>query len=151
LLVGANIYKHTMLGKRPEWMDIEEKAWNLPQFDAVLSLNYAVNERFTVETDIYVIGKREGLMVQLDNSQSSNITWDQIGLLFSSSSLPYTGVEKNYVMDTAFDLNLSGKYEISRKLSVFAQLNNFGFRKYEKWLGYPVQSFNVLGGISYSF
>ncbi len=134
ILISADIYKYTMTE--------QEKAWNLPLFDAILSLNYAVNDRFTVETDIYVIGKREGLMVQLDTSQSPNITWDQIGLLYPG---------ENYVMDTAFDLNLSGNYEISRKLSVFAQLNNFGFQKYEKWPGYPVQSLNVLGGISYSF
>ncbi len=92
ILISADIYKYTMTE--------QEKAWNLPLFDAILSLNYAVNDRFTVETDIYVIGKREGLMVQLDTSQSPNITWDQIGLLYPG---------ENYVMDTAFDLNLSRK------------------------------------------
>jgi len=54
-------------------------------------------------------------------------------------------------MDTAFDLNVRGNYDLTGKLSLFAQLNNFGFRKYERWLGYPVQSLNFLAGISYSF
>jgi hypothetical protein len=49
------------------------------------------------------------------------------------------------------DMNARGIYDITGKLSAFAQLHNFGFQKYERWLGYPVQSFNFLGGISFSF
>jgi hypothetical protein len=83
-------------------------------------------------------------LVQLETGQNPNIAYGLIGSLIP-------GQASNVVMDNAIDLNLSGKYEFTRKLSAFVQLNNFGFRKYEKWMGYPVQSFNLLGGISYSF
>jgi hypothetical protein len=48
-------------------------------------------------------------------------------------------------------MNVRGNYKITEKFSLFAQLNNFGFQKYQRWFGYPVQSFNFLAGASYSF
>jgi hypothetical protein len=135
-LASVNIYKYTM--------SEQETAWNLPEFDATLAVSYAITERLNVEADIYVTGKREGLLVQLETGQNPNIAYGLIGSLIP-------GQASNVVLDNAIDLNLSGKYEFTRKLSAFVQLNNFGFRKYEKWMGYPVQSFNLLGGISYSF
>jgi hypothetical protein len=125
-------------------MTDQAKPWNLPRFDANLSVNYAVNERFSVAADFYVIGKRDGLVMQTNSDWNPSVTWEILEL--SSAVLSRT-----YVMDMALDLNIRGNYDISRKFAVFAQLNNFGFQKYERWLGYPVQSFNFLGGISYSF
>ena len=139
LLISANIYKYTM--------SEQEKPWNLPAFDATLSLNYGITDRFTVAADFYVIGKRDGLLVQLETTPNPTITWKVI----EESPELFSPTQKSFVMDTAIDLNLKGNYEISRKFSIFAQLNNFGSQKYEQWLGYPVQSFNFLGGISYSF
>ncbi len=130
LLVSVNLYKHTPAN--------QEKAWNLPSFDGTLSLEYKITERLGVAADFYVIGKRDALLHQLHAAP------DSISLLSSMSS-------HQYILDTAVDLNLRGSYEISGKLAVFCQMNNFGFQKYERWLGYPVQSFNLLGGISYSF
>jgi hypothetical protein len=97
-----------------------------------------------------VIGKRDGLVVQTNSLWNPSITWERL-LLVSSISSTVPLLSKTYVMDTAIDMNIRGNYDISRKFAIFAQLNNFGFQKYEKWLGYPVQSFNFLGGISYSF
>ncbi len=58
---------------------------------------------------------------------------------------------KEYTLNTAIDINLRGNYAITSKLAAFAQLNNFGLQKYERWLGYPAQRFNMLAGVSYSF
>jgi hypothetical protein len=140
LLLSANLYKYTM--------SEQAKPWNLPGFDANFSVSYAVNERFTVAADFYVIGKRDALVVQTNSLWNPSITWEKLRLITSVSS---TVLSRTYVMDTAVDLNIRGNYDISRKFAIFAQLNNFGFQKYERWLGYPVQSFNFLGGISYSF
>ncbi len=126
LLFSANVYKYTLT--------IEKKPWNMPSFDATVSLNYAVNDRFNVSADLYAIGNRTGLVKQYDIP--SGVLSPEI---------------REYPLTTAFDINLRGNYAITRKLAVFAQLNNFGLQKYERWLGYPVQSFNGLAGISYSF
>jgi outer membrane cobalamin receptor len=58
---------------------------------------------------------------------------------------------ESYNLSTVFDLNFNATYKITNQFSVFAQLNNFGFQQYQRWLGYPVQSFNILGGLSYAF
>jgi hypothetical protein len=54
-------------------------------------------------------------------------------------------------MDPIIDLNVGVEYQFSPKLNFFAKLNNFGFQRYEQWLGYTNKSFNWLAGISYSF
>jgi len=36
-------------------------------------------------------------------------------------------------------------------LNLFVKLNNFGFQKYEQWLGYTNKGFNWMAGLSYSF
>jgi hypothetical protein len=36
-------------------------------------------------------------------------------------------------------------------LTFFLKLNNIGNQAYEKWLNYPVQGFQVLGGANYKF
>jgi hypothetical protein len=56
-----------------------------------------------------------------------------------------------YNLPTIFDLNFNANYKITNRFSLFAQLNNFGFQQYQRWLGYPVQSFNIMGGLSYTF
>ncbi len=136
LLVSANIYKYNMVK--------EAKPWNLPDFDATVSLNYAVNDRLNVSADVYALGNRTGLLKQYDALSGIVTHWADLEEAFNP-------VLREYKLGTAFDINIRGNYAITRKLAAFAQLNNFGLQKYERWLGYPVQSFNMLAGMSYSF
>ncbi|WP_167608339.1 hypothetical protein [Maribellus sediminis] len=116
-------------------MDKQEEAWNLPTWDATIALGYKVTEQLSVSADIYLIGDRKALIIEESGS-------------LIPEDLP---IRKSYTLDPAFDLNLKGNYQLTNKFSVFAQLNNFGFQQYERWFGYPVQSFNALAGISYAF
>ena len=123
LLLGASVYKYTMAH--------EAEPWHLPAFDANLALSYQVTDRLRVATDIYAIGKRNALIMDPFSSLSGSV--------------------QTYPMDMVIDLNARAMYDITSKISAFAQLNNFGLQNYERWLGYPVQGFNFLGGISLSF
>ncbi|MBN1819806.1 MAG: hypothetical protein JW833_03780 [Prolixibacteraceae bacterium] len=118
----------------------QAEAWNLPDFDVKLSLDFQVTEQLNVATDIYVIGERKGLVYEYNDYQQP--PWSSVGI---------QKLDKAYIMDMVIDLNARATYSVTRNFSVFAQLNNFGFQNYEHWLGYPVQNFNFLGGISYSF
>ena len=82
LLFSANVYKYTLT--------IEKKPWNMPSFDATVSLNYAVNDRFNVSADLYAIGNRTGLVKQYD-----------IPLGVLSPEI------REYPLTTAFDINQS--------------------------------------------
>jgi hypothetical protein len=60
-------------------------------------------------------------------------------------------MDKEVAMDPIIDLNAGAEYKFSDKLNFFVKLNNFGFQKYEQWLGYTNKGFNCMAGISYSF
>lgn len=107
-----------------------EKAWQMPNFDVTFSGIYKPTEQLKFTTDIFVVGKRTALVSEP-----------------SFSSAPSKTVE----MDPIIDLNVGGEYQFSEKLNFFAKLNNFGFQRYEQWLGYTNKSLNWMAGISYSF
>jgi len=119
-------------------MKSQEKAWQMPNFDATISGIYKPTGQLKFTTDIFVIGSRTAL---IRNSDSAN-------LMSSAVNNP----EKIEVdMDPIIDLNVGAEYQFSPKLNFFVKLNNFGFQQYEQWLGYTNKSFNWLAGISYSF
>jgi hypothetical protein len=134
LLLAVNYYNYNL--------DEQTEAWNLPSWDANLNLNYQITEQLGVSTDIFLIGQRKALIMEYSGVQPT----------FPVSLEPKQDFTyKSNNLKTAFDLNLKANYQLTSKFSVFGQLNNFGFQKYQRWLGYPVQSFNALAGISYSF
>ncbi len=107
-----------------------EKAWQMPNFDLTFSGIYKATEKLKFSADIFVVGKRTALISEPE-----------------FSSVPSTQV----IMDPIIDLNVGGEYQFNNSLNFFVRLNNFGFQKYEQWLGYTNKSFNWMAGISYSF
>ncbi len=136
LLLTGNYYSYTT--------EKESEAWNMPAFDATLSMGYQINERLKIAGDIFVIGERKGLIRYY-------LAYKEPDKEFLKKLSALTPSPKEFAMNAVIDLNLKGTYSVTRDFAVFAQLNNFGFQKYERWLGYPVQSFNFLAGISYTF
>ena len=110
----------------------------MPNWDGTLTLGYNISERLNVAAEIFLIGPRKALVIE-------TLPGDP---LVNSVNEP---IYKSYNLDTAFDLNVKGNYKITEKFSAFVNLNNFGFQKYERWFGYPVQSLNFLAGVSYAF
>jgi hypothetical protein len=131
LLLSGNYYGYNL--------DKQAEAWNMPRWDATFSADYKITEQLSVGADIYLIGERKALAVQ-PGAPPNVMTF-----------APVAPIKKTYNLDTVFDLNLNATYKITQKFSAFGQLNNFGFQKYQRWLGYNVQSFNVLLGVSYAF
>lgn len=131
LLLSGNYYSYNL--------DNQDEAWNMPEWDATFTLDYKVTEQLSVGTDIYLIGQRKALIVERQVLDSS------------SSAYPPPAINKSYNLNAVFDLNVNANYQITQQFSAFAQLNNFGFQQYQRWLGYTVQSFNALVGVSYTF
>ncbi len=132
LLLSGNYYVY----------DLKEQtsAWHMPDWDANLSVNYKITEQFNVSADVYLIGERNALVIETTYVYNDPLSEEENSRYFN-----------NYTLKPVFDFNVRGNYKITQQFSVFAQLNNFGFQHYERWLGYPVQSFNFLAGASYSF
>ena len=109
--------------------DIELEAWNLPEIKAIVSAEYRMKKWF-VGTQIFFNGNTKDYVI-------------------SYSDLPENGIvntNKSYL-----DLNFNGGYTISDRLSVFTKLNNVIGENYQRFTNYPVQSFQVLGGVIYKF
>ena len=126
LMASVNYYSYSM--------DEQSEAWNMPTWDANFSIDYKVTEQLSLSTDVFLIGQRKALIIEEPHPLTDGLP-----------------TYKSNILDTAFDLNVKGNYQLTSKFSIFAQLNNFGFQKYQRWFGYPVQSFNMLAGISYAF
>ncbi len=108
--------------------DKEDEAWYMPQYIFDLEMQYNISDRFII--DAAIIG-------------SSN----QYGKVYNYDINDYETKELN----AWIDLNLGLEYRFTKSLSAFADLDNIANQQYQKWYNYPVQGFNFLGGLTYSF
>ena len=98
-----------------------------------------------------MIGERKTLIQELEASFDYYSPYGYGGYGYSYNTELQAATAKSHTLDPVFDINLKGTYSITSKFALFAQLNNLGFQGYERWFGYPVQSFNFLAGVSYAF
>jgi hypothetical protein len=136
LLISGNYYVYKM--------ESMQEAWNLPDWDAKLSIEYIASEQLRFSTGFFFTGSRKALVYSYPGEDPRPLTYADLLKLENLQTEAYN-------LDPIFDLNFNADYKVTDKLSVFIQLNNFAFHKYQHWLGYPVQSFNLLGGLSYAF
>ena len=105
-------------------LSLLEQAWHRPTF----SLNWfnaiTIQEKLFITSDLYTIS---GLKAK--NFQSGIIT-----------KLP-----------TIIDLNFKIDYLLTSNFSVFVSLNNILAKQYSRYLYYPQQGLNFVGGLSFSF
>ena len=110
----------------------EERAWHRPVFEASFNGWYDIQDKFTVEARVrYMAPRKARSSVKLENSERKNSI---------------------YIidLDSYVDANLGIEYRYTKDLSAFIRFNNLISSRYERWYGYPVQGFQVLGGLTYS-
>ena len=103
----------------------EAEPWHKPEFDTSLEIEYLLKERFLLHADLFLIGKR-----------------------YAKTDFPAGSTVQ---LDAITDINFGCEYYFTRMFSAFLNLNNVLGSKYFIWNNYPVQGFNFLGGIKYSF
>jgi hypothetical protein len=104
-------------------------AWNLPALDIKLRGSYNLYDKIYVKTDLTLMAGRkspEGLFIAEPTDEDFNL-----GFLA--------------------DANLHMEYRYSNRFSVFLHFNNLAAQKYARWNRYPVQGFQVLGGLTFAF
>ncbi len=111
----------------------EEYAWLKPDFTVGISGIYDLSNKIIASLNVNVIGTRK-----------------------TYSLRPIADVkptEGKYIYDLKpfVDANLGLEYRYNKRLSAFLNLNNITGKKYQEWSNYPVYSFNLLGGVTYSF
>jgi len=106
----------------------------MPNSDVTFSGIYKATDQLKFNADIFYIGSRTALISEK--------------IIEGSASLVPSRLVN---MDPIIDLNVGAEYQFTDKLSFFVKLNNFGFQKYEQWLGYTNKGLNGLAGLSYLF
>lgn len=107
-----------------------EEAFNLPNLKATVFANAVFNEQFFGGLSLFYIGERKDL----------------------TSFNPMLTVEPIVrTIDGYVDANIHLGYNINPQLTVFMKGSNLLSDTYEKWLNTPVQSIQVLGGVTYKF
>lgn len=105
------------------------EAWNLPTMKLSSTLDINITKQWYAGLNVFYVGERK----DMQTNTSLGINAEPITL-------------KSY-----FDANAHLGYKFNERLTFFLKLNNIGNQAYEKWLNYPVQGFQVLGGANYKF
>ena len=99
-------------------------AWHRPTFSATWNNTFTVKQKLLVSSDLYFLAGIKG----------KNFLTD-----------------KEVKLDPIIDLNFKFTYLLSDHFNVFVSANNVFNKNYQRYLYYPTQGVNFLGGLSYSF
>ncbi len=119
LLFCSNFYNYSFMEK--EW-----KPWYKPNFDASLSVNYNIKNKFILKANIIACDKMYAKIFEQNEEKAK----------------PINGI---------IDVNLGIEYRYNKLFSGFINFNNIIGTQYYRWYNYPTQRFNLLAGISYAF
>lgn len=120
LFVGANIsFQHYTT-------DLQESAWNLPNFDSKLFGSYQ-HKKWHHKAEILLVGKRKDLAIQSDLSAISKEL-------------------KGFA-----DVSLSTQYQLQHKWSASLEIQNLFNQNYARFENFNVQGFQLLAGVRYHF
>ena len=106
----------------------QQYAWYKP--NESIGLSFVDNiDKFTIKGDVFFLSDREA----------------NPGFMFIMNAP--TSVDLKPIVD----INIGVEYHYTKALSFFLNLNNIANSQYQIWYEYPVQRFNLLGGLSYAF
>ena len=102
-------------------LNTELKAWHLPSFTAMFGVGYTKNK----------------IKLNLDVN--------------SENGVPYLGSEGPLNLDPLIEVNLGGRYSITKQMEAFIQLNNLLNNKRQRWQYYENFGINFLAGLQMRF
>ena len=107
--------------------DVQSEAWNLPTIKLTTTLDVNITDKWYAGASLFFVGERK----------------DQT----------FTDIlaEETVTLKSFFDLNAHVGYKFSDRLTFFLKGNNLANQDYQRWINYPVQGIQVLGGASYKF
>ncbi|MEC5166155.1 hypothetical protein RCH18_001890 [Flavobacterium sp. PL11] len=113
--------------------DKENEAWNMPALKLNSSLDVTITEKWFAGAAVFYVGERK------DYQTNTNINY-----IVAPSSNPT-------ILKSYFDVNANLGYNYNDRLTAFVRANNMTGNGYQKWLNYPVQSFQLVLGANYKF
>ena len=104
-----------------------DHAWHKPEYKVTFSTYYNLREKFVIHFDVFALGKQYA-------KEFNKLT-----------------PEEYISLDGMVDVNLGVEYRYNKLISAFLNLNNIAAQKYNRWNQYPTQTFNLMGGLMFSF
>lgn len=108
-------------------------AWNLPDLQFTARGAYNLYDKFYAQLDANVEIGRKALV----DATATNVQFE--------------GTQAYVDLGTIVDVNLGLEYRYTPRISVFLQANNLAAQRYNRWYSYPVQPFQVMGGVTARF
>ena len=109
-------------------MTEEKEAWHTPSNVLSAHLKYNIQNKIILTSDVFTRSETYGRL------------FNESGEAFASIAHPFH-----------VDINVGVEYRYTKLLSVFLNFHNVSNTSIERWMNYPTQGFNFLGGIAYSF
>ena len=132
--LNVDINRNFNLGLKASYFnystDDEAEAWNLPDFEASLFMDYQITEKWFAGANLFYVGERLDEQVIAD---------------------PVSPVTTLMSLDSYFDANAHVGYRINERWSAYVKVNNIANQDYNRWLNYPVQGIQFLAGTTYKF
>ncbi|MFA7446537.1 MAG: TonB-dependent receptor [Flavobacteriaceae bacterium] len=113
--------------------DNQEEAWHLPNIRFSAGAEAAITPKLSLNANVFYVGERKAKFT----------TYDQLYGSFMEADI--------VTLDGYVDVNLGINYKYNERLSLFLKAHNLADKQYDKWLNYPVQGIQILGGASYKF
>jgi hypothetical protein len=108
-------------------------AWNLPVLQFTARGAYNLYDKFYAQIDANIeMGRKALVRAGAPNAQLE-------------------GTQSYVDLGTIVDVNLGLEYRYTPRVSLFLQANNLAAQRYNRWYSYPVQPFQVMGGITARF
>jgi hypothetical protein len=108
-------------------------AWNLPTLQFILRGSYNLYDKFIFSADINLEGGRKALVYTMEDDvvEENNQLAKNLGFIA--------------------DANIGVEYRYNKRISAFLNFNNVAAQRYRRWYNYPVQGFQVMGGVTFRF
>lgn len=110
----------------------QPEAWNLPAIQLATTIDVTITPKWYAGTSLFFVGERKDIFEQ------------------RTVSFPLPD-DVNITLKSFFDLNAHVGYKYSDRLTFYLRGNNLANQDYQRWLNYPVQGLQILGGASYKF
>jgi len=115
-----------------ESTDKEKESWYIPTLRFSLGANANITEQFSMNLNLFYVGERKAKFTS-DVLKIGNDT------------------EIIETLDGYIDVNVGMNYKFNSRFGLFLNIYNLTDKRYEKWLNFPTQGIQILGGANYKF
>lgn len=131
--VSAQVSKNYSIGISATYSNYStdkiESVLNLPELTASVFGDFKFTDKIYGGINLFYVGER------IDELQSTTVLV----------------TPKPITLGSYFDANAHVGYHITNRFTAFLKANNIASQDYQKWQTYPVQTLQVLGGLTYKF